>query len=180
MDRYNQIITKSLIDFEEIKFILANNNIKLVNSYEIKERYFLKNCVNFKTASYDKILQNSYVLAGVNQKLYLSYTSVLESEKTTTKIEISNEKECVEFLNHIGLKESFTIEKNVYVYSGGENQFSIINLIGIGLYLSVVKENTKIDHLKEILSTFNIPYDEENCNVSLEKLFINKLRRHIK
>ena len=42
MKKYCELISKSLIDFEEIKMILANNNVLLLSGYQAKERVFLK------------------------------------------------------------------------------------------------------------------------------------------
>ena len=43
MGKYCEIISRSLIDFEEIKMILANNNVMLVSGSQINDRVFLKN-----------------------------------------------------------------------------------------------------------------------------------------
>lgn len=180
MEKYNEIISKSLIDFEEIKLVFANNNIKLVNSYQVKERYFLKQSISFKTANYKKILENSYIFSEVNEKKYLCYKSKSNEQKEISKIEIVNEEDCIDFLNHIGLKETFSIEKNIYSYTDGLNEFSIINLINLGLYVSAKKENATVDELKGILSSFHIPYNESECDESIEKVVISKARRYLK
>lgn len=180
MITYNEIICRSLIDFEEIKFVLANNNIELVNSNQVKERYFLKNDISFKNASYKKILENSFILSDINDKKYLSYKSFNEYTKSISKIEVVNEDECIDFLTHIGYKEAFVLEKNVYQYSDTIHTLNIINLINIGLYLSVAKEDASSDELKEILSSFNIPYDDQDLNVSIEKLVMSKDRRYLR
>lgn len=179
MKVYNEIISKSLIDFEELKFVLANNNVNLVNSKQIKETYFLNNNISFKTANYKKILENSYVLLDINEKLYLAYQSYDQNTKSTSSIEINNREDCIEFLNHAGFNEILTIEKNVYDYNNGENNLSVINLINVGLYLSVKKENSSVNELKQILDSFNIPYKNDMCDESIEKVVINKVRRYI-
>lgn len=176
----NEIITKSFIDFEEIKFILANNNIELIKSYELKESYFLNEKINFKTADINKIIENSYILSEANKELHLLYVSKKDIEKKVSKIRILDKNECVEFLNHTGFQEKFCIEKNVYVYIKNENMLSIINLIGIGFFIKLEKPGASIEELKAILNEFYIPYDEENCNISIEKKFIDKIRRKTK
>lgn len=180
MEIYNEIITKALIDFEEIKFVFANNNIKLVRSEEIKERYFLKKDISFKTASYKTILDNCYILVEKNDKNYLVYKNHDELQKCKSSIEITNKNDCIDFLNHIGFKETFNIEKNVYVFSNGENECEVINLINMGIYLSVGKENASLNDLKNILNTFKLPYKEDECNESIEKLVISKVRRYLR
>ena len=180
MRLYTEIISKSLIDFEEMKFVLANNNIKLVKSEQVKERYFLKNDISFKSASYKKILENTYILEEIEDKKSLVYKTYGDYQKAVSKIEHVNEEDTIDFLNHIGFKETFAIEKNIYDFSDGINEFSVINLINTGLYLSVKKENTTIEELKEILSSFKIPYNEAECNESIEKLVISKVRRYSK
>jgi adenylate cyclase class IV len=180
MEKYNEIISKSLIDFEEIKFILANNNVELVKSYEIKERYFLNKSIKFKSATFERIMKNSYILTSENDDLYLSYKSKEDNSKLISKLKIVDSDSCIEFLNHVGFKETFGIEKNVYVYSDGINKINIINLINIGLYLNVKKEEASINELKDILSSFAIPYNEDNIDESIEKLVINKVRRYLK
>ena len=57
---------------------------------------------------------------------------------------------------------------------------NIINLINIGLYISVRKENATFEEVKEILESFNIPHIEEVLDESIEKLVVNKLRRQMK
>ena len=52
-------------------------------------------------------------------------------------------------------------------------KFNDINIV-------VTKENANEEELKEILSSFDIPYDEEVCDESMERLFVNKLRRQMK
>lgn len=180
MKIYNEIITKSLIDFEEIKLILANNNVELVKSEQIKERYFLKKEISFKTASYKTILDNSYVLLEKDEKVYLNYKTYNELEKCSSSIEIVDENECIDFLNHIGFKETFNIEKNVYLFSNENNQFSVINLINTGIYLSAEKENASKEELMDILNSFKLPYKEDECNESIEKLVISKVRRYLR
>ena len=179
MEIYNEIISKSLIDFEEIKLVLANNNIELVESKQIKERYFLNGKVNFKTANYKKILKNSYILLSINDNEYICYKSYDDYEKRKSKIKIYDEEECIDLLNHAGYKEVFTIEKNVYTYSNGINELHVINLINIGVYVSVKKQGESLENLKDILSTFDIPYQEDECDESIEKLVIRKIRRHL-
>ena len=178
MNTYNEIVSKSLIDFEEIKFILANNNIKLVDSNQVKERYFLKGDISFKNASFKKIFENSFILSDIDDKKYLSYRTYTDYTKSNSKMEITNESECIDFLSHIGYKEVYLLEKNVYVYSNGINTLQIINIINMGLYLSVQKENASLDELKEILESFNIPFDHDDCNISIERLIISKDRRY--
>jgi adenylate cyclase class IV len=180
MEKYCEITSKSLIDFEEIKFILANNNIDLVSSNQIQEKIFLKNDVSFANANYQTIMDNSLKLSKINDKRYLSYTSGNDIEKKTTRIEINEEDACERFLNHIGYKEVCLLELDMYVYSDGKYELNIINLINIGLYLNVKKSDSNVDELKGILNSFNIPYDEDVCNQSIEKLFINKLRRQMR
>ena len=180
MKIYSEIISKSLIDFEEIKFILANNNIELVKSEQVKERYFLNKDITFKSASYKKILENVYILEEIEEKKSLVYKTYDDYHKSVSKIEIINEKDCVDFLNHIGFNEAFTIEKNVYDFSNGVNEFSVINLINSGLYLNVQKEDATLEELKQILDSFKVPYKEDECNESLEKLMISKVRRYLK
>lgn len=180
MKIYSEIISKSLIDFEEIKFILANNNIELVRSEQVKERYFLSNDITFKSASYKKILENIYILEEIENKMSLVYKTYSDYHESISKIEIVSEEDCIDFLNHIGFKEIFTIEKNIYDFSDGVNEFSVINLINTGLYLSVKKENATIDELKQILDSFKIPYKEDECNESIEKIMISKIRRYLK
>ena len=180
MKIYNEIITKSLIDFEEIKFVFANNNIDLARSEEVKERYFLKNNISFKTASYKTILDNCYILVENNDKRYLVYKSHDELKRSQSSIEILNEEDCIDFLNHIGFKEAFNIEKNIYVFSNGKYECNVINLINMGIYLSVQKENASLEELKELLDTFNLPYKEDECDESIEKLVISKVRRYLR
>jgi len=180
MGKYCEITSKSLIDFEEIKFILANNNIDLVSSNEIQEKIFLKNEISFINANYQTIMDNSLILSKIDDKSYLSYTSGNDIEKETTRIEINDEDACERFLNHIGYKQEGVLELDLYVYSDGKNELNIINLINIGLYVSVKKDNSNVGELKEILNSFNIPYDEEVYNESIERLFINKLRRQMR
>ena len=61
---------------------------------------------------------------------------------------------------------------NVYVYGNSKCQMNVVNLIGIGLYLSVQKENASEEELKEILSSFGIPYKENKCDINFERLSI--------
>ena len=179
MEKYNEIIKPALIDFEEIKFILANNNINLITSKEIREKYYLKNDISLKTAKYQTIIDNSYILINVNEtKSYLSYKKQYGNEKEVSLISIEEEKECIDFLNHAGYKEAFTIEKNVYEYENDSNKLEIVNLIGIGLYLSMKSNDESVEKLNEIMTTFNIPYDESE-DVVFEKLVINKVRRYM-
>lgn len=178
MHTYNEIVSRSLIDFEEIKFVLANNNIKLVNSNQVRERYFLKENISFKNASFKKIFENSFILSDIDDKKYLSYRTYTDYTKSNSKMEINDEKECVDFLDHIGYKEVYLLEKNVYEYSDGANILQIINVINMGIYVSVQKENATIEELKEILESFNIPFDHDDCNVSIERLIISKDRRY--
>ena len=180
MKVYNEIITKSLIDFEEIKLIFANNNIELVKSEQIKERFFLKKDISFKTASYKKILDNSYILLEKNERPYLNYKSHNGLEKCSSTIEIIDENECIDFLNHIGFKEVFNIEKNVYLFSDGINECSVIHLINTGIYLSTKKENATKEELKNILDAFKLPYKEDECDESIEKIVISKIRRYLR
>jgi len=180
MERYNEIISESLIDFEEIKFILANNNIELTSSLEIKQRYFLKKDVSFKKANISKIIENSYILENIEHKLYLSYKTIDKNHIIKSKIEIIDEDMCIEFLNHAGFEKAFTIEKNVYVYQNAKSKISVVNLIGIGLYLNVRKENASEEELKLILSSFGLPYKENKCDVNFERLAINKARRYLR
>lgn len=179
MEKYNEIVTKSLIDFEEIKYVLANNNIKLVNSDEIKESYYLHKNVSLRNANYKKILENCYRLINVRGKIYLVYKSREDSKTIETKIEIINEEECIEFLNHTGYYESFTIEKDVYEYSDGRHNMSVINLLNIGNFLRISQDEASIEELKEILKEFRIPFNEAECEESLEKLVISKNRRYM-
>ena len=95
MEKYSEIIRSSLVDFEEIKLILANNNIDLVSSKEIRERYYLKNGISFKSASYQKIIENSYILANVNDKVYLAYKKEIGNDKEIAYLSIANESACL-------------------------------------------------------------------------------------
>ena len=180
MEKYCEIISKSLIDFEEIKMILANNNVMLISGNQINDRVFLKNGVSLSNSNYKTIIDNSIVISSVNDKKYLLYTTGDSYNKQSSRIEIVNEKDCEEFLNHIGFKETFEVDADCYTYSDGNNSLNIINLINIGLYVNVRKENATVDELREILSSFNIPYDEEVVDESIEKLCVNKLRRQMK
>lgn len=180
MGKYCEIISRSLIDFEEIKMILANNNVMLVSGSQINDRVFLKNGVSILNANYKTIVDNSIVISSVNDKKYLLYTTGDSYNKESSKIEIVNETDCEEFLNHIGFKEQFQVDADSYTYSDGINNLIITNLINIGLYVSVRKENATVEELKDILSSFNIPYDEEVVDESIEKLCVNKLRRQMK
>lgn len=179
MIKYNEIITKSLIDFEEIKFVLANNNIDLVKSEQIKERYFLKDSVSLKSSNYNSILDNCYVLSNANNKLYLSIKKKQNIEVSISRMEIVDEEETVDFLSYIGYKEAFNIEKNVYVYSNKENEMKIIDLMNVGTFISVRKDNSSLEELKDILSSFGLPFNEEECNESIEKIMLSKVRRHM-
>lgn len=180
MKQYNEIISASLIDFEEIKLVLANNNIELISSSEIKERYFLSKDVSFKNANYRKIIEKNYVVVRIDDKLYLSHRSKLGYQKTVSNIEVINENDCIDFLNHIGFEEAFEIEMNVYEYGDSYKRLRVINLIGIGLFLSVRKEDASEEELKNILSSFKIPYNEDDCDVGFERLAISKARRYMK
>lgn len=179
MIKYNEIITKSLIDFEEIKFVLANNNIDLVKSEQIKERYFLKDSVSLKSSNYNSILDNCYVLSNANNKSYLSIKKKQNIEVSISRMEIVDEEETVDFLSYIGYKEAFNIEKNVYVYSNKENEMKIIDLMNVGTFISVRKDNSSLEELKDILSSFGLPFNEEECNESIEKIMLSKVRRHM-
>ena len=180
MEKYNEIIRASLIDFEEIKFILANNNIELISSNEIKENYYLKNGISLKNANYNTLIDKSYILANINDKLYLINKEEDGISKSFTKLEIVNENECVEFLNHAGFKEAFTIEKNIYTYRNNDKYMDVINLIGIGIFLGVRRVDSSEDELITILDSFNLPYNDKENNIVIEKLVLNKLRRYIK
>ena len=72
------------------------------------------------------------------------------------------------------------VDSDRYIYSDGNNYLYVTNLANIGLYVGVRKENANEEELKEILSSFDIPYDEEVCDESMERLFVNKLRRQMK
>ena len=180
MSKYCRLTSKSLIDFEEIKFILANRNVDLISSNQIKERAFLKNDISYINANYKTIVNNLLKISDINGKKYLIHETGYDCDKETTSIEINNEEDCEALLNHIGYSEQYVFDADHYVYSDGINQLEVLNLINIGLYLSVKKEGSNEKELKEILSSFNIPYDEEECNESIEKIFINKLRRQMK
>ncbi len=179
MVKYNEIITKSLIDFEEIKFVLANNNIELVKSKQIKERYFLKDSISLKSSNYSSILENCYVLSNDNHKLSLSIKKKNDLEVTISRMEVVNEEETVDFLSHIGFNEAFYVEKNVYTYSDEINEIKIIDLMNVGTYVSVSKENSSLEELKSILASFNIPCNEEEYNESIEKTILSKVRRYM-
>jgi adenylate cyclase class IV len=180
MSKYCRLTSKSLIDFEEIKFILANSNIELISSNQIKERAFLKNDISFVNANYKTIVNNLLKISDINGKKYLIHETGSDYDKEATSIEINSESDCVALLNHIGYSEQYVFDADHYVYSDGTNQLEVLNLINIGLYLSVKKEDSNEKELKEILSSFHIPYDEDECNESIEKIFINKLRRQMK
>lgn len=180
MKKYCELISKSLIDFEEIKMILANNNVLLLSGYQAKERVFLKNGISLLNANYKTIIDNSLTISEVDDKKFLFYTTGEKYNKESSKIEIVNESECEEFLNHIGYKEQFVVDSDRYIYSDGNNYLYVTNLANIGLYVGVRKENANEEELKEILSSFDIPYDEEVCDESMERLFVNKLRRQMK
>ena len=65
------------------------------------------------------------------------------------------------------------MEENVYEYSNGEHTISVVDLIGLGIYLRIKKENANEEDLKNILSLFSIPYNEKDMHVNFEKLVIN-------
>lgn len=180
MSKYCELTSKSLIDFEEIKMILANNNVELISGHQINDRVFLKTGVSLFNSNYKTIIDNSVVLSSVNDKKYLFYTTGESYNKESTKIEIIDESECEAFLNHIGFEEKFQVDADYYIYSDGSDNLIIINLANIGLYVSVQKENASLDELKSILSSFNVPFDEECCEESVIKLCVNKLRRQAK
>ena len=180
VSKYCEVTSKSLIDFEEIKFILANNNVNLVKAHQLNGKVYLKDTVSVLNSNYKTIIDNSLTMYVINGKKYLCYITEDGYYKNTTSIEIVDENECIEFLNHIGFNEQFSLDADYYVYSDGVNMLNIINLINIGLYISVRKENATFEEVKEILESFNIPHIEEVLDESIEKLVVNKLRRQMK
>ena len=179
MEEYNEIVTKSLIDFEEIKLILANNNIDLVKSYHIAEEYYLNSEVSLKSATFQRILDNSYIIISDGNKQYLSYKSKQGLNVRISKMVISDIKDCTNLLLHKGYIESFNIEKNVYEYSNGNDTIYVIDILNLATFFCIKKKDASLLELKEILSSFNMPFNEDKCNEEIEKVVIAKLRRYI-
>ena len=123
-------------------------------------------------------MSNSYTIVESGSKKYLSYKTKKGSEVNISQMEILNERDCMDFLSHIGFQETFNIEKNLYEYSDGKNFLSIINMMNIGTFMNIKKENSTKEQLCKILSSFNIPYNENECNEAIEKVVISKIRRN--
>ena len=56
VSKYCEVTSKSLIDFEEIKFILANNNVNLVKAHQLNGKVYLKDTVSVLNSNYKTII----------------------------------------------------------------------------------------------------------------------------
>ena len=191
----NEITVKLKCSIKEIRKILEDQNFKKITEYVLNDEYYIPYNVNTNQLSIREILNTAILLREIEES-YPNMTSKKGTKITFKKKEfsengdiINQEKFDCEIINTedgrnlieaIGYKNIMDIKENGIIFSNGEFEIQVKNIINGDKLIEVelIENNEKfntIEKLKKEISKMNLPIDNSNYFVKKAEIELAKV-----
>ena len=181
----NKITVKLKWELDEAKVHFVNIGIPLVESFILKDIYFITNDVDINKTTNSKILSQSIVIReNINDENEKELIYKNRNAEDIDKYDdykmcscpiIDVDKTC-EFLNIIGLKECFRYEQECLKFSNKGNNIFLEYITDLGLFLKF-ENNKSIEELIIDLDNLNVPYYENDYFVKKDSLMLDLIKK---
>lgn len=181
----NEITVEVNISYEELDKLLKENNFKIIDEYTVNDTYMLDNRIDTSNLSNREIIAKCILVRDISPyHKYLTYKYKEYNQngdivnQMKINCEVNDINKAIEFMEAINYKKLFNLKDDLVIYSNDLIELAV-QLVDNHVYIEVeAKFKDKvytIDEMKNILDSYNLPYDKSNYFVKKAEIKMEEL-----
>lgn len=181
----NEITVEVNITYEELDKLLKEKVFKIVDEYTVNDTYMLDNRIDTTSLSNREILLKCILVRDISpytKKLTYKHKEFDQKGDIVNQVKIDCPVEdidkAIKFMEAINYKKIFNLKDDLIIYSNDLIELAI-QLVDSHIYIEVeAKYKDKvytIDEMKQMLDSYDLPYDKSNYFVKKAEIKMEEL-----